>query len=296
MKSHHHNNLLDHAIQPEKTNDRRDNNGISPPDISEGAATEPAPRLSGNPQDIICGRGLHIMSHLGNIKLHRIVSRHRQTYQKASRREKAAIAQRIVDEIKSTGSRFIRRAEDGRDDEWVEVDNETSYKKVGHALRLKQNHPQQRSLQARSGLEMPQHHDSNVGSSHGTLSTALNHQVVGMTIAVPQNAMMYHPSSLPVLSAPDPWHPLLGHHLQPIGSLPGLQPQPQAPPSAVNTHGHFFMNTLFASVFQSTLSALAQSSHQRGPPLPGQMRNHQGAQDATVGPCQESASGTDDMR
>ena len=201
------------------------------------------------------------MSHLGNIRLHGIVNRHRQTYQAATRREKAAIAQRKVDEIKSTVSRFIRRAEVGRDDECIEVNNETAYTKVGHGLRLRKTNPHQQSSQARSG--------------QGTMSTAL-HQVGGMTIAVPQNALVHHPYRPLAFSTPHSWHPLLRNQLHPIRPLYGLHPQPQVlPPSAVNGYGRLLANALFASMFQSTLSALVQSTYQRGPPMQGEMRNAQ---------------------
>ncbi|CAJ1951356.1 unnamed protein product [Cylindrotheca closterium] len=237
MKPHHNNNDIQDDVMPQtSTNGRRDEDSTSQSDKSGPAVTEPAARLSGNPQDIICGRGLHIMSHLGNIRLHSIVNRHRQTYQVASRREKAALAQRIVDEIKSTGSRFIRRAGDGRDDEWIEVDNETAYKKVGHALRLRKTFPQQKSPQARPVQEIPQHQDSNIGLSNGTMSTALQ-QVIGMTVAVPHNVTVHHPFTQPAFSAPDSWHPLLRNQLNPIGPMLGLQHQPQMPsPPAVNEY------------------------------------------------------------
>ncbi|KAL3930158.1 MAG: hypothetical protein SGBAC_011884 [Bacillariaceae sp.] len=296
MKPDHtlHGNRLDHAVKEQADTDEKcDKDGISPPKASQLSSSGSA--VTGQPQDIICGRGLHIMSHLGNIKLHRIVNRHRHTYQTASRREKAAIAQSIVDEIKRTGSRFIRRAEDGRDDEWIEVDKETAYRKVGHALRLRKTHPQQASLQARSGQELSRNHDSTADSSNGTMSTAL-HQGIGMIAAVPQNAqntMMHHPSRLSSLIVPDPWQPpLLGNQLHPVGPQFGLRrPQPQVSSSAVDGYGQILMNAVFATAFQSALSSLAQPTNQPESPLQGYMRNVQEGRNATVESCQESPKG-----
>ena len=95
---------------------------------------------SARPEDIVCGRGLHIMNRHGNLNLHLLVDKYRQVYLISTRRDKAAIARNIVQEIKSTGARFLRRFdEDKEDDKWVEVDDDTAYKKVSHALRLRKN-------------------------------------------------------------------------------------------------------------------------------------------------------------
>ena len=96
--------------------------------------------VSPNPNDIICGRGLHITTHDGNFFLHQTVSKFRQRYTVASRKEKADITKQIVQQIKSTGARFIRRSDEATGVVWVEVDNDVAYSKVGHALRRRKQH------------------------------------------------------------------------------------------------------------------------------------------------------------
>ena len=134
------NNLLSvcEVRDDESTPPAPDNTSI----ISRGSNTNETPAsasTSARPNDIICGRGLHIMRHHGNLNLHLVVSRHQQAYKTASRKEKAAITRRIVDKIKSTGARFIRRSKQDSDDDWVEVDDDVACKKVGHALRRRKS-------------------------------------------------------------------------------------------------------------------------------------------------------------
>lgn len=95
--------------------------------------------VSGSPRDILCGRGLHIMNHHGNHNLHLIADSYRQGYLTSTRKEKAAIARHIVQKLKSTGARFLRRYKDNGKDKWVEVEDDTAYRKVSHALRLRRS-------------------------------------------------------------------------------------------------------------------------------------------------------------
>ena len=102
--------------------------------------------LSATHKDILCGRGLHVMNRHGNLNLHLLVNKYRPSYGNSTRQGKAAITRQIVQEIKSTGARFIRRANNDiiRGGRWVEVDDKTAYNKVSHALRLrKKDHGQQ---------------------------------------------------------------------------------------------------------------------------------------------------------
>ena len=95
--------------------------------------------VSGSPRDIICGYGPHLMKYYGKFNLHIIVDRHRELYLTSRRKQKAAIIRHIVQQIKSTGARFLRRLNEDSDDRLVEADDSTAYRKVSHALRLKKN-------------------------------------------------------------------------------------------------------------------------------------------------------------
>ncbi|KAL3937916.1 MAG: hypothetical protein SGBAC_007064, partial [Bacillariaceae sp.] len=145
--------------------------------------------VSGSPNDIICGRGLHIMSHHGNRNLHLIVDRYRQAYQTSTRKEKAAITQRIVQELKRTGARFLRRFNDAGDGKWVEVDDKTAYKKVGHALRLRKSDQGQHFLKSLYGQPGDGQRSLMLNSMSGT-ETNTTQNAVGMSSGT-QNTMSH---------------------------------------------------------------------------------------------------------
>ncbi|CAJ1952801.1 unnamed protein product [Cylindrotheca closterium] len=119
------------------------------------------------PGDIICGRGFHIANHRGNLDLHLIINKHRDEYLQSKRPNKTRIIKHILQEIKKTGARFIKSVSDESNvDTWEEVDYETAYKKVSHALRLKKKNETNRSNGSIMGeTDSSQHRgDSNGGS------------------------------------------------------------------------------------------------------------------------------------
>ena len=108
-------------------------------DSSQRYASAPTrPRLSANPTDVICGRGYHIVNHRGNLNLHLMVNGYREEYVNSKRPDKRRITKHVLNELKNSGVRFIRKVSNGQDaDEWEEVDEEAAYRKVSHALRLR---------------------------------------------------------------------------------------------------------------------------------------------------------------
>ena len=122
-------------------NDQSTDPGQSRLDLSDDKDSAPASnrsRVLGSSGDIICGRGFHIANHHGNLNFHRIVNKYRDMYLSSSRDHKAKLTKLVLDEVKSTGAKFIRRVSDENGaDEWGEVDEATAYKKVSHALRLR---------------------------------------------------------------------------------------------------------------------------------------------------------------
>ncbi|KAL3927931.1 MAG: hypothetical protein SGBAC_012874, partial [Bacillariaceae sp.] len=92
---------------------------------------------------------------------------YRQAYLTSTRKEKADITKRIVGELKSTGARFLRRFNDNGDGScWVEVDDKTAYKKVGHALRLRKNDHGHNFLQPNHGQQVD--HQRSLTPLHST--------------------------------------------------------------------------------------------------------------------------------
>jgi hypothetical protein len=93
-------------------------------------------RIVGSPRDILCGRGLHILNHHGNLQLHLLVNKYRESYRQSRSHEKSRIIRTIIRETKRTGARFLKRVTGAGGERWVEVDDKKAYEKVSHALRL----------------------------------------------------------------------------------------------------------------------------------------------------------------
>ena len=84
------------------------------------------------PDDVLFGRGKGIQNHGGNVRFREIVDRYADSYEASSRTEKAKIAEKIVEIVKGSNGRFLKRR---HDDEWEEVDDRTARRKVAHLFR-----------------------------------------------------------------------------------------------------------------------------------------------------------------
>eukprot|EP00526_Cylindrotheca_closterium_P017699 CAMPEP_0113647952 /NCGR_PEP_ID=MMETSP0017_2-20120614/25412_1 /TAXON_ID=2856 /ORGANISM="Cylindrotheca closterium" /LENGTH=302 /DNA_ID=CAMNT_0000560097 /DNA_START=1071 /DNA_END=1979 /DNA_ORIENTATION=+ /assembly_acc=CAM_ASM_000147 len=253
----------DNATPTQNNTNDEDNHSASCTSGGESSTTNASKRtmvpVSGSPRDIICGRGLHIMNHHGNHNLHVIVDRYRQAYLGSTRKEKAAITRSIVEQLKSTGARFLRRFNDDGDDKWMEVDDKTAYKKVGHALRLRKSDHGQSFLESvhrqRGDSQLP----VTLPSTARTVTSTS--QDVAAMLSGPQNTMN-HPSRFSSSS-------LAMHQLQlatQSTSRPAIvtQPQPIEHPSVVSGYGNVVVDPrLFSQVFTSTLALMTQLEHQQ---------------------------------
>ena len=166
--------------------------------------------VTADPTDIICGRGLHIVDHRGNLNLHLMVNAYREEYFSSRRSEKRKITKHILDKITSTGARFIRKVSDAEGAEkWEVVDDETAYKKVSHALRLrttnKSNH-KNGTFTAEPKLTV--HGDSNPGTSNQPvtmreLNAAVQSNTLSTTALAPPNLTMQNvPTAASISVAP----------------------------------------------------------------------------------------------
>jgi len=215
--------------------------------------------------NIICGRGLHVSCHHGNLKLHRIVDRYRETYLASPRRNKSMIVRQIINEIKSTGAKFIRRADhpdESTDDVWVEVDDKTAYTKVSHALRLRKPFSGQRNAQSLSRDDadpssMPQH-----GTCHLSRLSTSSSQSQLMSSAMPVGQPQ---SMIATLS-----HPA----------------QPQAPHILGSGCGELLSDPLFVSMYAKIALAILTQPIHRQPSGQGQVSSGQGHQDCINAPKQ----------
>lgn len=84
------------------------------------------------PNDVLFGRGKTVVEHPGNVRFRSIVGLQMDEYEMATRLEKSLITEKIVQAIRDSDGRFLKRDDGG---EWEEVDQETARKKVGHAFR-----------------------------------------------------------------------------------------------------------------------------------------------------------------
>jgi hypothetical protein len=209
------------------------------------------------------------MNRHGNLNLHVIVDRYREVYQTSTRKEKAAITRHIVQELKTAGSRFIRRLDDDSDDKWVEVDDKTAYKKVGHALRLKKsNHGQNFLMSVVHRQPVDSQHSLTLHStSPGETSTSRH--VAAMPSGL--HNTLSHPSRLPSSSSLTMHFRLpsaVNQHQMATQSAPwpetGTQHQPTLHPSVVSGYGIGGIDPqIFADAFAITLATMTQLQHQQ---------------------------------
>jgi hypothetical protein len=82
--------------------------------------------------DVLLGRGRLFQDHPGSVNLRNIVSCLLEVYKLASKRDKKAIAWKVVEAIKGQGGRFLKR----NTDDWsVEVSDESAQEKVSTSFR-----------------------------------------------------------------------------------------------------------------------------------------------------------------
>jgi hypothetical protein len=82
-------------------------------------------------QDILCGKGAGLQNHMGNVRLRVVMESHFAEYDSLDRKEKTTLSSRIVQDMKSKGSRFLKRT----DGVWEEVPNDVARSKVSHFFR-----------------------------------------------------------------------------------------------------------------------------------------------------------------
>lgn len=255
--------------------------------------------VSPRPEDILCGRGLHIMNRTGNLSLHLLVNSYREKYQNSTRRDKAELVRQIVQEIKSSGARFLRRVDDesGRDGRWVEVDYKTAFRKISHALRLR---PNDHGRKFKKAAELQQNMDSTEAPTvahtppqipeapslpQRDLDNAPNvsssSPVEGNLLEAPSSSHNESDNAPSVSSSPSqdvrlPYCPspayqlqsLLGPNPPPPVYFGGLRPEAQLLPRLplLNINGYLYMvldPRLVANAFTTTLATMGASAHQQ---------------------------------
>lgn len=82
--------------------------------------------------DVLLGRGGQTNNHVGNRVFRHEVQMHQNEYLSAKKKNKAAIARRIVDIIHERGGMFVAKNANG---EWEQVPNKKAQEKTSQALR-----------------------------------------------------------------------------------------------------------------------------------------------------------------
>jgi hypothetical protein len=105
----------------------------SPPD----APWPTIPRSPGELQelDIVCGRGAPINYHYGNQVFKDVIQDYQTAYLCAKRSDKPHVAMKIMDLVKQSGARFVKREKAAGVFAWMEIDSKGAYEKVCQALR-----------------------------------------------------------------------------------------------------------------------------------------------------------------
>jgi len=89
-------------------------------------------RLLPRPNDVLLGRGRPFQLYSGNLALTTIIDGYRAQYMSSKKMIKKTITSEIVESIRASGGRFLKK---GSDVDWEEVDFETSRLKVSHSFR-----------------------------------------------------------------------------------------------------------------------------------------------------------------
>lgn len=87
------------------------------------------------PNDVLLGRGRPFQLYSGNLALTAMIDQNRTRYTTAKKMDKKAITSEIVESIRKSGGMFLKKAVEGSDVDWEEVDFETSRLKVSHSFR-----------------------------------------------------------------------------------------------------------------------------------------------------------------
>ncbi|KAL3938751.1 MAG: hypothetical protein SGBAC_006401 [Bacillariaceae sp.] len=85
--------------------------------------------------DVILGKGMPVQEHQGNKNLHELIALKYTEYDSAQRKRKTEIAEEVVQQIKKTSGRFLKRDDDSG--MWVDVPSREAQDKVCHGFRRK---------------------------------------------------------------------------------------------------------------------------------------------------------------
>jgi hypothetical protein len=87
--------------------------------------------------DILLGRGRPYQENPGNIRMANLIDEYRIEYQSKSKLQKTAMSNKVLQMIKTSDARFLKKSSESGRDYWVEVGDEVARDKVSHSFRTK---------------------------------------------------------------------------------------------------------------------------------------------------------------
>ena len=81
--------------------------------------------------DVLMGRGRHPKSRPGSLLMRRLLEENKEAYETAAKLEKSQVAERVLENMKRMGSRFLSPAGDG----YVQCDDVVAREKISHGFR-----------------------------------------------------------------------------------------------------------------------------------------------------------------
>jgi hypothetical protein len=113
---------------------QRSNGGKSGKTTTPFNATPTTVVLDLNPNDVLLGRGTGTAAYEGNIKFRKLIKEYKEIYTSVdtTRHMKVVIANKVLNEIRSRGGRFVRKENKGV---YHEAEEEVALEKVKQALR-----------------------------------------------------------------------------------------------------------------------------------------------------------------
>lgn len=140
--------------------------------------------LAINPGDVLCGRGKLSFNHTGNKRFRDLVGGAVTAYNEAeSRLAKAAVVNSLVEEVRSSGGRFLRRDEEAG--KWHVLSHAQCREKVGHAIRDATASIEARKKRQRLQEAARQSFVSTLLAKPPASSTCYSVDKAGMSVAIP---------------------------------------------------------------------------------------------------------------
>ena len=132
---------MNETSSPQKSNGGKSGEATTTP---SNAARPTTVILELNPNDVIQGRGTGTAVYEGNIKFRKLINQYKEEYMSADtkRHMKAVIANKVLNEIRSRGGRFVRKEKERKvrgvivnKEVYYEVEEEVALEKCKQALR-----------------------------------------------------------------------------------------------------------------------------------------------------------------